>query len=96
MALGEKGAIFALATDEDLRYEVNLSPHGHFKGVACGCLSDFGLGSMLPLQPEIAGHQVMECQVMAKGVCRQCRSGSAAAGLALKHKESKESSSGKA
>lgn len=72
--LEEKGVISALATDEDqVRYEANLNPHGHFKCVQCGALFDFDLPGVVSLEKEVDGHLVLECQVMAKGVCRQCR-----------------------
>ncbi|NLW55308.1 MAG: transcriptional repressor [Firmicutes bacterium] len=73
--LEKKGVISALATVEDqIRYEANLTPHGHFKCIQCGRLFDFELTGVLPPRTEIDGHQVLECQVMVKGICRQCRS----------------------
>lgn len=73
--LEEKGLISALATDEDqVRYEANMAPHGHFKCVRCGALFDFDLSGIVPPEKEVDGHLVLECQVMVKGVCCRCRS----------------------
>ena len=72
--LEEKGVISALATDEDqVRYEANLTPHGHFKCVYCGALFDFELPGGIPQKKEVDGCLVLEYQVMAKGICRECR-----------------------
>ncbi|NLC54094.1 MAG: transcriptional repressor [Firmicutes bacterium] len=72
--LEEKGVILALATDEDqVRYEADLSPHGHFKCVRCGELFDVGIPEMVSPALEIEGNLVLEYQVLVKGVCRQCR-----------------------
>lgn len=75
--LEEKGIISALATDEDqVRYEANLTPHGHFKCVRCNTLSDLSLaGIASPERKEIEGNLVLEYQVLVKGICRQCRDG---------------------
>lgn len=72
--LEEKGVIFALATDEDqVRYEANLTPHGHFKCVQCGVLFDLALEGVAPPEQEIDGNLVLEWQVMVKGICHRCR-----------------------
>lgn len=74
--LDEKGLISALATDEDqVRYEANMTPHGHFKCIQCGALFDLDLVCSLPPEKEVGGHLVLEYQVMAKGICRSCRGG---------------------
>ncbi|NLM37342.1 MAG: transcriptional repressor [Firmicutes bacterium] len=72
--LEEKGVILALATDEDqIRYEANLNPHGHFKCVRCGVLNDLKIPALDSPGREVEGNLVLEYQVLAKGVCRQCR-----------------------
>ncbi|HHW11497.1 MAG TPA: transcriptional repressor [Firmicutes bacterium] len=72
--LEEKGVVLALATDEDqVRYEANLTPHGHFKCVRCGVLCDLNIPAIGSPGQEIEGNLVLEYQVLAKGICRQCR-----------------------
>lgn len=74
--LEEKGVVSALATDEDqVRYEANLTPHGHFKCVRCSALFDLDLPAMASPAQEIEGNLVLEYQVLVKGICRQCRDG---------------------
>jgi Fur family peroxide stress response transcriptional regulator len=70
----ERGVLSALATDEDqVRYESNLVPHGHFKCVRCGRLFDIDLPEAFAAQPHLEGHAILECQVLIKGICRDCR-----------------------
>ncbi|NLW59703.1 MAG: transcriptional repressor [Firmicutes bacterium] len=72
--LAEKGVVLALATDEDqVRYEANLTPHGHFKCVRCDDLFDLTIADMASPGDEIEGNLVLEYQVLVKGVCRRCR-----------------------
>ncbi|NLY90478.1 MAG: transcriptional repressor [Firmicutes bacterium] len=72
--LEEKGVISALATDEDqVRYEANMTPHGHFKCVKCGALFDLNLDGVAPPEKELDGNLVLEWQVMVKGICSCCR-----------------------
>ena len=74
--LEEKGVVSALATDEDqIRYEVDLTPHAHFKCVKCGAFFDLGHAGVLSLEKEdeIEGNLVREVQVVMKGICRHCR-----------------------
>lgn len=71
--LQEKGALAALATIEDqIRYESNLIPHGHFKCIQCGNLYDLEIPEGFPKQTTIDGHRISEYQILAKGLCRHC------------------------
>jgi len=71
--LQEKGALAALATVEDqVRYDSNLMPHGHFKCNRCGTLYDLEISGGFPQQTTIDGHHIFEYQILAKGLCRHC------------------------
>ncbi len=71
--LQEKGLLAALATAEDqVRYEANLIPHGHFQCVHCGRLFDIDIPDAFPEQQSLAGHRILEYQITIRGVCRDC------------------------
>ncbi len=70
----EKGLLAALATAEDqVRYEANLIPHGHFQCVRCGRLFDIDIPEAFPGQTSLAGHRILEYQIILRGICRDCR-----------------------
>lgn len=70
----EKGVLSALATDEDqVRYEANLTPHGHFKCIHCGEIFDIDIPDAFPQQKSLEGHRILEYQIMIKGICAHCQ-----------------------
>ncbi|MCL1936899.1 MAG: transcriptional repressor [Candidatus Azobacteroides sp.] len=73
--LEKRGAVIAIHIDEkNIRYDANISPHGHFKCKRCGCVSDFpveGIESISMESPE--GQLITECQLYFKGYCKECR-----------------------
>jgi Fe2+ or Zn2+ uptake regulation protein len=72
--LQEKGLLAALATAEDqVRYEANLIPHGHFQCIQCGRLFDIDIPEAFPTQQSLAGHRILEYQIIIRGICRDCR-----------------------
>lgn len=76
--LAEKGLLSPLTIeDTEVRYDADISFHGHFKCQSCGTLYDIDLGPLktgnkLAAAKKIEGHLITEKQVYFKGICRKC------------------------
>jgi Fe2+ or Zn2+ uptake regulation protein len=78
-ALADKGLVAAITIeDNEVRYDADMSFHGHFKCTCCGALYDLDMrhvhvGNALSSGRKIQGHLVTERHVYLKGVCRECQ-----------------------
>ncbi len=55
---------------ERARYDINTTPHAHFKCLKCGKVYD--VKKPLPQMEEIEGHQVALTQIYFYGTCNEC------------------------
>jgi len=70
----DKGIVKELSISEnETRYEINSIPHAHLKCIKCGKIYDIKT-KLLLLKNEsvIEGHQIEECHLYFKGVCKNC------------------------
>lgn len=69
------GIVRAISIEEDeIRYDIVIADHGHFKCDACGAIFNFSINPDLLMSQELAGFKVHDRNVYFKGVCPQCLS----------------------
>ena len=69
----EKGIVRELNIGEhELRYDINVEPHAHFKCVKCGKLFDVFDKTLLPDREMVDGHIVSKIDVYLQGTCKEC------------------------
>lgn len=71
----EHGIIMALSIEgTEIKYDLNSHPHLHFKCLKCGRIFDIILNEEISFldRKSLNGHQVKECQVNYKGICKEC------------------------
>ncbi len=56
---------------EKARYDINTTPHAHFKCIKCGRIYDV-FEVPLPQREEISGHKVLTTQLYFYGICQKC------------------------
>jgi Fe2+ or Zn2+ uptake regulation protein len=70
----EKGIVWALGIeDNELRYDADVSPHGHFKCLQCNAVFDFSFDVDTI---SISGLDNFTCQdyhLNVKGICKTCK-----------------------
>lgn len=77
--LGEKGLVSSITIeDNEVRYDAEISFHGHFKCTACGMLYDIDPEHIVnekknSIGKKIQGHLITEKQVYYKGICKKCQ-----------------------
>ena len=73
--LEEKGAVQAILIDEkNIRYDADLSVHGHFRCKKCGKIDDLEIKDVENVSIK-NGKKLMitECQIYYKGYCETCK-----------------------
>ena len=69
----EKGIVRELCIDEhELRYDINVEPHAHFKCVKCKKLFDVFDESFLINKNAVDGHIISKVDVYLQGICKDC------------------------
>lgn len=69
----EKGIVSELCVGEgEVRYEINLSPHGHFRCTECGNIFDVKLDLKIFKIKKVDGNQIMHTSVYFTGKCIEC------------------------
>lgn len=58
--------------DHEVRYDYNLTHHGHFKCIKCGNIYDFPVEIDLYATDYLTGFEIHEKNVYCKGYCNQC------------------------
>lgn len=76
---GEKGLVSNITIeDNEVRYDAEISFHGHFKCTVCGILYDIDPEHIVIEKKtgpgkKIEGHLITEKQVYYKGICKKCQ-----------------------
>lgn len=67
------GLVSALTIeDQELRFDIDTSPHGHFKCLKCGEIYDvFTID--IPDFESIDGHDVKQVDLYLRGICKSCK-----------------------
>jgi len=74
-ALEQAGILHVLnIDDEELRYDIMLEPHGHFKCNNCGKIQNFKIEISNISIKELEQFQILEKNVIFKGLCPSCLS----------------------
>ncbi|MCD6363871.1 MAG: transcriptional repressor [Synergistetes bacterium] len=73
----EKGMISCLVIEgNELRFDPNTSPHGHFLCTKCGAIYDIELDKdcveRIRSSASAKGHKVSELQITFRGICKAC------------------------
>lgn len=72
----EHGAIQpVLIEDGEMRYDADISRHGHCKCTQCGAVSDLFFDSEWQLPEPPAGFEAREIHLYYRGCCARCRTG---------------------
>jgi Fe2+ or Zn2+ uptake regulation protein len=59
--------------EKEIRYDIDTSPHGHFKCEQCGKVFDFSAElSETEEYPELKGFLIKERHLYFKGLCKSC------------------------
>jgi Fur family peroxide stress response transcriptional regulator len=68
-----KGIVQELTIEEkEVRYDADTTQHAHFKCTACGSVYDLALKSQIFDNEMVEGHEVTECHIYLKGICKDC------------------------
>ena len=72
-ALYSCGLIKKFSDNLEMRFDVNIKPHGHFKCLQCGSVFDFSWpeNTILPQPPE--EFKTEETLIFYRGICPACR-----------------------
>jgi len=58
--------------DNEVRYDIDTSDHGHFKCESCGNIFDFGIDIENLATKDLKGFQIHDKNVYFKGICPEC------------------------
>ncbi len=69
-----KAGLVRMITIEDngVRFDINVSDHGHFKCTACGRIYDFPIDTSSIRPEELRDFRTTERDVYFKGICPKC------------------------
>ena len=68
-----RGIVQELTIEEkEVRYDADTKPHAHFKCIECKGVYDIALESPIFEHETIEGHEVQECHIYLKGICKDC------------------------
>ncbi len=71
--LVEKGVVLEFCVGEgEVRYDINLQPHAHFRCTECGRIYDVKIDPKLFKIKKINGNQIIHTSVYFTGKCREC------------------------
>ena len=69
----EKGIVSELCVGEgEVRYEINLQPHSHFRCTECGRVCDVKIDPKFFKIKKVNGHQIIHTSAYFTGKCREC------------------------
>jgi Fur family peroxide stress response transcriptional regulator len=71
----EKGAVQSLTIDErNIRYDIDISKHAHFKCKICGKVIDiFTLSPEMYEKPQVAEFSIETVEISYMGICNECQ-----------------------
>ncbi len=58
--------------DNEARYDIDVSDHGHFKCISCGKIYDFPADALCIRPGALEGFKVTQRDVYFKGICPKC------------------------
>ena len=58
--------------DNEIRYDIIVENHGHFKCKQCGSIYNFSIDVNSLSTDDLAGFQIVDRNVYFKGICPQC------------------------
>lgn len=61
-----------LIEENEIRYDLRTSFHGHFKCLECGSIYDFSIEKIMDSLDEDSSISILERDVYYKGVCKEC------------------------
>ncbi|NIA23193.1 MAG: transcriptional repressor [Proteobacteria bacterium] len=71
--LVKRGILIELLIDENVvRYDMNISPHVHFKCKVCGKIYDYDMNCEIFDKKEIDGNRIEKYSVYLYGTCKEC------------------------
>ncbi len=69
----KKGIVSELCVGEgEVRYEINLQPHSHFRCTECGRVYDVKVDPKFFKIKKVDGHQIIHTSAYFTGKCREC------------------------
>ena len=69
----DKGIVLIInIEDKELRFDADISNHGHFKCTKCGKIYDFELNEKNLFLPNLSEFTINEQHIYLKGVCPNC------------------------
>jgi Fur family peroxide stress response transcriptional regulator len=73
----EHGIVMPITiTENEVRYDADITFHGHFKCTECGEVHDiFNIEKLCSKIDTIEGHRISDTQVFFKGICKSCLKG---------------------
>ena len=72
-ALADAGMIRAInIEDHEVRYDITVENHGHFKCEACGGIYDFNVDMDSLVTEDLKGFEIKDRNVYFKGICPEC------------------------
>ncbi len=71
--LVKKGVVSEICLGEgEVRYDINLNPHCHFRCTECGNIFDVEIESKLFEMKNINGNQILHTSIYFTGKCEEC------------------------
>ena len=68
------GLAYPIVIEEnEIRFDPNITAHGHFKCETCGNIFDFSADFSKFDAPELEGFKIKEQHLYLKGVCNSCQ-----------------------
>lgn len=58
--------------NNEVRYEYNLTDHGHFKCEKCGSVYDFEIDFNILKSEGLSGFKINDKNIYFKGICKRC------------------------
>ena len=72
-ALAEAGMVRVInIEDHEIRYDINVENHGHFKCESCGIIYDFPVDMAHYESEDLKGFKIRDKNVYFKGICPMC------------------------
>lgn len=72
-ALVSAGLVIVVTIDgTEVRYDADISVHGHFKCVNCGKIIDFEIEDIVSNDPSVSNALVLQKDVYYRGLCEEC------------------------
>lgn len=68
-----KGLLIEINVDEvEARYDIDTTPHGHFKCIGCNEVYDFTIEKPYVVSDDLDSFSISEYNINLKGLCKKC------------------------